>query len=513
MTERSDLVQAIHQADRAQDGRALARAVAALDAHDRQLQVTAAADRELDLGARLAAERLTPVPLHEFHTAATDWLAEAEPGTAGFRTAMVVEASTWYGGLDQAVRADADEFAEQARGRARTVASAHGLRAAEAQQEFLSMVSYLHSRQGASGLPQIDQTVDPNNQPSATPYPTEVFPTFGEEQDEYNGVETNNHQSGADSERAPMIQQIEQQNGSGSGFGSGPEKPSEHDTGFDTSNSYAEVPLGAPGQIPTAPAATDAMAGSHPNPVAGTDQDAGSERRQVAAAIEGYSYPDPFGYRWPMTTEVMHPFHERCAAAHWPDESCGDRAHTASVAIAYTMDLDTARRAAACERVGVQEGLRAIAAAQSIAELGAHHNRIASAWGTTDRSADDTAVLHGFMAVVRPVLAEVTHEAGKVCAACRSGNCQNCSGDGCTCRKCHKNQKTAAGGLAAGGVTESERASAPHHLPGTDKFPIGSAADVRNAEHDIPRTNEPHGKVVHYVNDMAREYHVSPAGS
>jgi hypothetical protein len=511
MSNRGDLVQAIHQAQRAQDGGALTRAVAALDNYDRQLQVTAAADRETDLGVQIVAERLTPAALHEFHTAATDWLAEDGPvtGDANYRTAMIAEASAWYHGLDAAVRADPEEFAEQARGRARTAASAYGYIRGAAQQEFLQTVGYLHSTEAASGLPQIDQTVDPNNQPSATPYPTEVFPTFGQDQDEFNGVETNAHGSGATSERAPMIQQIEQQNSSGSGFGSGPEKPLDHSTGFDTANSYAEVPLGPPGQISTAPAATDSMGSSHPNPVAGTDQDAGADRRQ---AVAGYSYPDPFGYRWAMLNEVVHPFHERCGSAHWPDESCGDRSHTASVAIAYTMDLDQARRAAACERVGVQEGLRAVAAAQNIAELGQHHNRIATAWGASDRTADDTAVLHGFMAVVRPVLAEVAHEAGKVCGSCRSGNCQNCSGDGCTCPKCHKNSKTAAAGLAAGGVTDSEREHAAHHLPGTDKFPVDSAADVRNAKHDIGRTNEPHGKVVRYINEMASEYGVSQVG-
>jgi hypothetical protein len=507
MTNRSDLVQAINTAHRNQDGRALTQAVAALDNHDRLARDAAAADRELDLGARIAAERLTPAPLHEHHTAATDWLAEEEP-RADYRTAMIAEASAWYRGVDAAVKEDPEEFAEQARGRARTAASAYAGHWREANSDFLSFVGYLRATDGASGLPQIDQTVDPNNQPGPTPYPTEVFPTFGEEQDQDNGVETNNHQSGADSERAPMLQQIQQQNGSGSGFGTGPEKPSEHDTGFDTANSYAEVPLGAPGQIPTAPAATDSMASSAPTPMEGTDQDAGADRRQ---AVAGYSYPDPFGYRWAMLTEVMHPFHERCGSAHWPDEACGDRAHTASVAIAYTMDLDQARHIAACERAGVQEGLRAVAAAGSVAELGQHHNRVASAWGATDRTADDTAVLHGFMAVVRPVLAEVTHQ-GKVCGACRSGNCQNCSGDGCTCPKCHKNSKTAASGLAAGGVSESEREHATHHLPGTDKFPVDSAADVRNAKHDIGRTNEPHGKVVRYLDEMAREYHTAPVG-
>ena len=412
MTDRSEIVRAIAAAHAAQDGEALTRAVAALDSHDKHRAREAAASRELDLGARFAAERLTPVPLHELHTAATDWLAGAEtPDDGSWRTAMIAEASVWYRNLDQAVRGDAEELAVQAAGRAGTLASAHGINATAARREFLQVIAYLHSTQAASGLPQIDQTIDPNNAPAPTPYPTQVFDNFANETDPFNGTETNAHGSGAASEGAPMIQQIRQQNGGGSGYGSGPEKPSEHDTGFDTSHSYAEVPLGIPGAIPADPG-SQISAPSTPNPATGAGpQVAGGQppedQQRTAAVIEGYSLPDPFGYRWTTAPEIMHPFHERCASAHWPDESCGDRAHTASVAVGYSMDLDTARRLASCEQVGAQEGLRAYHAARSVADLAAHHNRITAAWGGSDRTAEDTAVLHGFMAVVRPVLADL----------------------------------------------------------------------------------------------------------
>lgn len=512
MTDRSDLMRAVHAAHAAQAGAALAQAVAALDNFDKARAREAAANRELDLGAHFASRRLSPVAVHELHTAATDWLADYDfRANPEYRTAMIVEASAWYRGLDQAVKADTEEFSEQARGRARTAASVHGYQADAAAQEFWRAAHYLRSTEAASGLPQIDQTVDPNNQPSPTPYPVEVFPTFGEEQDPFNGVETNSHGSGAASERAPMLQQIQQQNGSGSGYGSGPERQLTHDTAFNPGLGYAEVPLGAPGQISTVPAATDSMASSHPNPAAGQVQVAGADRMQAHAAIEGYSMPDPFGYRWLMNTEIMHPFHERCASAHWPDESCEDRAHTASVAIGYHMTIDQARRRAECETIGVKEGLRALASANSLRELGAHHNRLASAWGASDRTDDDTAVLHGFMAVVRPVLAEMGQVTAKLCGNCASGNCQNCSGEGCTCTK-HGRKEAAKGLAGGGGVTKSEREHATHHLPDTDKFPVNGPADVENAKHDIGRTNEPKSKVVNYINDMASEYGVAPVG-
>jgi hypothetical protein len=402
MTDRSALVREIQQSR--DNGLRLTRAVAALETFDRQAAASAAAGRETDLGAEIVAHRMEPRTAHELHTAATDWLADfRDPGEGDFRVAMVSEAAVWYRALDPAVRQDGEELGLQARGRAHTLASAYGSKAPAAEREFLGYVGYLH--QGASGLPQIDQTVDPNNAPSQTPYPTEVFPTFGEEQDQFNQVEDNNHGSQISSDGAPLIQQVEQQNGGGSGFGSGPEKPDEHSTGFDTSNSYAEVPLGQPGTLPTAPAATDSAGSSAPNPVAGQPQDAGADRRQ-AARIEGYSAPDPFGYRWLTTGEVMHPFHEKCASAHWPEEGCtGGSEHTASVAIGYAMDLDTARRLAGLEELGAREGRRAVQGVRSLDELGARHNRVTAGWGASDRTAEDTAVLHGFMAVVRPVLA------------------------------------------------------------------------------------------------------------
>lgn len=504
MTNRSDLVRMIRQASTGQEA---AQAVAALDLFDRRQAALADEDRATDLGARIAAQRLTPAPLHEHHTAATDWLAEYEP-SGDYRTAMIAEASVWYRGLDPAVRADASELAAQADGRARTLASGYGLKMGAAKNEFLQVVAYLHA-QGASGLPQIDQLIDPNNQPQQTPYPTQVFPTFAPDQDPLNApIEGFNHDSQISSQQAPLVQQVMQQDQGGSGYGAGPERPDAHTTSFDTADSYAEVPLGPPGQIPVAPVATDSTGSSHPNPVAGTQQDAGAEHRQaVAAVIDGYSLPDPFGYRWAMQPDVMHPFHERCGSGHWPDESCGGIAVTSSVAVGYLMDLDAARRAAQCEAVGVREGLRAITASHSAAELGDAHNRFASAWGQTDRTLDDTAVLHGFMAVVRPVLAEIH------CTACKGGDCGNCTDRDCACAKHPRGPHTAAKGLAAGGVTEKERDTAKHHLPGTkDKFPVNGPADVENAKHDIGRTNEPKGKVVKYIDEMAKEYGVAPVG-
>jgi hypothetical protein len=507
MSDRNELVTAIQKAA---SGPALSQAVAALDAYDQAGRDRAAADREVDLGARLAAQRLTPVPLHEHHTAATDWVLDVpDPADEGYRSAMIAQASTWYASLDPAVREDRDELAEQARGRARTLASVFGSAARSAESEFLQMVGYLQA-QAASGLPQIQQTIDGNNMPAETPLPVETFENFAPPVDQFNTrVEDENHGSQISSETAPMIQQIRQQDSSGSGFGSGPERPDEHSTGDDFSNSYAEVPLGPPGQIGTAPAATDRQVGSTPNPIAGQPQDAGAERRTTAAR-DGYSPADPAGFRWSLT-EIVHPFHARCASAHWPDEACGAQAHTASVAIGYAMDLDKARRLDQAEKIGAAEGRKAVQAAASPAALADFHNRVASACMASSPAEEDMAVLHGFMAVVRPVLAgpvtaadpgaRTSRQASRLdfkqgAAAPGHDSCHICGGDADhTCEGCGRGVCDEHTTTARDGVAMCNSCQKPAGLPkGHEIYPprsVTGASALNQVQQTVDPNNHP----------------------
>lgn len=417
MPDRNTLRRAVAAA---QTGAELAEAVAALDSHDQGVVATAAQNRELDLAGQHAARTLTPVPLFEHHTAATDWLATEDEPSGDYKTAMISEASVWYQNLDPAVRADRDEFSAQLAGRVQTVASTWGSYAPAARSEFLSVIGYLH-RTAGSGLPQIDQTVDANNQQSATPYPAEVFDNFAPPENDFNGgIEGENHDSQISSQQAPMLQQIQQQDGGGSGFGSGPEKPVTHDTAFDPGLGYAEVPLGPPGVIDTGGPGAAPQASSTPNPNEGQnytgqapldsdgdhdgDEDDGHRPRQAS-----YTRADPHGYRWVTgSREVMHPFHASCETSHWPGERCGSQAHTASVAIGYTGSLDDFRRTAQLELLGAEHGRKAVAAAQGPRQLAERYNQVMAGYDASAQAGDDVAVLHGFMAVVRPVLAEGT---------------------------------------------------------------------------------------------------------
>jgi hypothetical protein len=495
MTDRATLVRRIQAA---RSGEEMATAVGMLDAWDRGIIARAAQDRELEYAGQLVDATRMIGPMHgDRHTAATDWLGEIGDPRLDYRTAMAAEASLWVGHLPREVLADRDEFTAQALGRARTLASAYGPDARNARDTFLSHVAQASAvlqrgrALGASGLPQIDQMIDPNNNPSPTPYPTEVFPTFEDEQNQYNGgVESPDHDSEISSRSAPMLEQIQQMDGRGSGFGSGPERADEHTTSFDTADGYAEVPLGPEGTIPTGGPGAAPSAPSRPAPVttSGAPLDEADDEERRGAHITGsrYTLPDRLGYRWLVSSapEAFHPYHEKCASSHWPDEGCtAGMPHVASVAIDHSMTLEAAARIGRCEAYGIAEGRRALRAAHgSLRELAAAHNRLAAGWGTSARSADDTAVLRGFQAVVRPVLAESA-------AADQAKQDEE---------DAHETSiKIKIPGKAAMKVTLAELQAYGRDfskskrkqlegegdtLPGTTKLPIQNQTDLRNAE-------------------------------
>lgn len=67
----------------------------------------------------------------------------------------------------------------------------------------------------------------------------------------------------------------------------------------------------------------------------------------------------------------------------------------------------------------------------------------------------------------------------------------------------------------SGGVKASARKAARakgNTLPGTDKFPINTLGDLKNAKHDIGRTTEPRAKVVAFINRRAKALGGAPVG-
>lgn len=226
--KRAELVRALNSTSSFSEQ---ARLLDELAKFDEGVRAQAAKGRELDLDqtASLAVQAaMTPVRTYERDTEATDWLAAEAAADPQWQNRVVAEAAMWFGRVPDMVKQDAGEFGIQAEGMARRVAGAFGLQAEAARQTFVNYVSFLN-KQAASGLDQIQQTVDGNNQPKTTPLPTETFDNFAPEVDPINagvsGTET--------SERNPLIQEI-QSGGSGMDPGA-PEKPGGHSEGNELS--------------------------------------------------------------------------------------------------------------------------------------------------------------------------------------------------------------------------------------------------------------------------------------
>jgi hypothetical protein len=179
------------------------RLVGELDALDRQAVTAAAAARENDWAEETVRQTLQPVRTHELHTASTEWLDEVDTSGSQYHAKIIAEAAQWYSRVSPEVKADDEEFTIQAHGMVRRQASQYAEAAPLAASAAIDYLSFLRRREGASGLPQIDQTVAPDGvTQQATPIPPDVFDTFGDEIHPINqGV------SGTeDSNLAPAIQ-------------------------------------------------------------------------------------------------------------------------------------------------------------------------------------------------------------------------------------------------------------------------------------------------------------------
>jgi hypothetical protein len=216
--------------------------VAELDALKRAQAHRVQAASDWDAASTVVEQTLTPVLTHSFHTASTDWLADgsleaSEPARERILNQMHAEAATWFSKTSAMVKADREEFDEQARGLARRLASAFGGMAPEAAQAFLDYAAFLLRREAASGLDQVQQLVDPRENPKRTPLPEETFDTFYDPIDPMNqGVDEMQT-----SDNAPLLQEILQE-GAGSGA-------PEWNQGHSTAGEASQPPYGGSGLV------------------------------------------------------------------------------------------------------------------------------------------------------------------------------------------------------------------------------------------------------------------------
>jgi hypothetical protein len=168
----------------------------------------AQASRELDLAGAIVADRLTPGTVHTLHTAATDWLGEIEtaPDLQTAQHDTLARASVWYSKIAGLVKEYPEELAEQARGAARKIAGAYGEHADQIEETFLSHVGGLYQREVDSGVVKV--AAGPGStvpQVGEGDFASGVMPSG----QTYEGLPA----SSTTSERAPQIQQLENNSG------------------------------------------------------------------------------------------------------------------------------------------------------------------------------------------------------------------------------------------------------------------------------------------------------------
>ncbi len=130
-------------------------------------------DRATDLGATIARDHLTPVMVHGHHTASTDWLDEVAPNFTeadlkNIDRSVRAEAAQWFHKVHEAVRADQDEFSEQARGVARRTASQYGTLAPQVGNLFMRHVASLYRIAEGTDLAGVPSAADGETNPNAT---------------------------------------------------------------------------------------------------------------------------------------------------------------------------------------------------------------------------------------------------------------------------------------------------------------------------------------------------------
>lgn len=111
-------------------------------------------DQGYDPSLAKIADRLVPGAVYERTTADSDWLLGLST-TADLAQAsqeMVVESTLWFNSRPDEVKAYAEEFAEQARNKARHVSGRYGDQAEAAEQVFLTEASRLRVNAVKAGL-------------------------------------------------------------------------------------------------------------------------------------------------------------------------------------------------------------------------------------------------------------------------------------------------------------------------------------------------------------------------
>lgn len=229
MPDSRDVSRLMAEAAVAPNGQETRRLVGEAENLRTELATQASRDREVDLSNAIVMDHLTPVRVHEHHTAATDWLGEIDtaPDAGQMQNDILAQASLWYGKTASMIKERPDEFEQQAWGQARKLAGAYGSLAQQAEDLFLGHIGGMHEREVRTGT--ITLVADDMPTAGGQPGPDGTFPT-GAYPTALDGEATS-------SERAPQIEALE---GNGANNNSGSDVVPVNDPGLGQSDPTAE---------------------------------------------------------------------------------------------------------------------------------------------------------------------------------------------------------------------------------------------------------------------------------
>lgn len=200
----TDVSRLLVEAGRTEDHAEQQRLVRAAEEARHAIFAAHEASQQTELGAKIVAERMQPVQTHSLITTASDWMhgLDTEVPAAEVNAHIVTQASLWYDRTSPDVKADSDEFAEQAKGVARHISGQFGKQAAAAFQSFVEETDGMRQQDLRAG------NIQPTHGHTAAAeqgMPGDGMPNYS------NALPL----EATTSERAPQIQELEANTGSG----------------------------------------------------------------------------------------------------------------------------------------------------------------------------------------------------------------------------------------------------------------------------------------------------------
>jgi hypothetical protein len=201
MPNSQDRAQLLRKAAQADSLAEQQRLVGEAEQVSQAIRAEAQAARDVDLATTIIGDRFAPVPVFSHVTASSDWLdsIDTAPDRDKMAQQITAEATLWYEAVSPEVKAEPEEFGQHLAGRAAVIAGPFGQHSEDAYTSFVETVNEMRSRDVRTGA--VKEAAAQQGMPGSG---------FG--QGNYDNALP---LEATTSERAPQIQELEANTGSG----------------------------------------------------------------------------------------------------------------------------------------------------------------------------------------------------------------------------------------------------------------------------------------------------------